>query len=193
MIKRGLNKEMKITIAGNPGSGKSAVSNWVAQRFGIKKYSAGDMRRMMAVERGITIDELNKIGENEAWTDKEVDEYQKKVGEKEDNFVIDGRLSWFFIPDSVKIFLKVDKKIGAERIFKAKRSSEKAYKSVEEAESIITERVDSDKKRYQKIYGVDPYDFRNHDIILDTSSLSEHEVPKEVEKALKKFLEIEGL
>ena len=107
---------MIITISGMPGSGKTTVAKLLAKRLGYEHYSMGDLRGKMAMERGISIDELNKLGEKESWTDKEADDYQKKLGETEDNFVTDGRTGFHFIPHSRKIFLKVDLRIGAERI-----------------------------------------------------------------------------
>ena len=94
---------VKVTITGVPGSGKTSVGKLVAEKLGLKFFSVGDMRGQMAKERGITLTELNKIGEREGWTDKQVDDYQKEFGRKEDNFIFEGRLSFHFIPDSIKI------------------------------------------------------------------------------------------
>ncbi|MBU0540313.1 AAA family ATPase, partial [Patescibacteria group bacterium] len=67
---------MIITISGVPGSGKTTVAKILAERLGMKFYSMGDLRGKMATERGLTIDELNKLGETEAFTDNDVDTYQ---------------------------------------------------------------------------------------------------------------------
>jgi cytidylate kinase len=171
---------MIITIAGLPGAGKSTLKNDLAQHFGLKKYSVGDLRGKMAEERGLTIDEFNKLGETESFTDKEADEYQKKLGETEDNFVIDGRLSWYFIPKSFKIFLTVEPKKAAERIFadrkiNEKRSDEPEYHSVEEAQRIIADRLKSDQARYEKWYGIDFLDPNRYDLVLDSTNLRAHE------------------
>lgn len=178
---------MKITLAGISGSGKSTISRHLETKFNLKRYNMGDLRRKMALERGMNIDEFNKLGEKESWTDKDVDDYQKTLGKKEENFVIDGRLSWHFIPESIKLFLKVDSKVGAQRIFDAKRESERAYLNVEEVEKEIASRIESDRKRYENIYGVDPYALEHYDIIIDTSNLSEEQMREEVEKAIREF------
>jgi CMP/dCMP kinase len=179
---------VKITVSGSPGSGKSVLSKYFAEKNGLKRYNIGELRRQMALERGITLDELNKIGEKEAWTDKYADDYQRRLGQEEENFIIEGTLSWYFIPDSIKIFVKVDSKVAAERIFKAKRESEKNYSSIKEAEETIIERINSDKKRYGDIYGVDPYDLKNYDIIIDTSDMSEEDAKREFERVIKKYM-----
>jgi len=178
---------MIITIGGFPGSGKSTVSKHLAKTFGFKRYGMGDLRRKMALDRGMTIDELNKIGEKEGWTDKEVDEYQKELGKKEDNFLADGRLSWFFIPHSIKIFLIVDPKVGAERIFKEGRKSEEKCPSIEAVQEDVKNRLESDVKRYRGLYGVNPYDISHYDIVIDTSDMSIEQMDKEVEKAILEF------
>jgi len=181
---------IRITINGMPGSGKSTLSRFLAKKLGLKKYGMGDVMREMAIEKGMTIAELNRLEEKEERTDREdreVDEYQKKLKNK-DNIIVDGRLSWFFIPNSVKIFFKVDPKMGAERIFKDRRPSEKRYKSVEEAERANEKRVKSDIKRYKKLYGINPYDIKNYDIVMDTSDMTIPEMEKNTLAALKKFL-----
>ncbi len=95
---------MIIVISGSPGSGKSTVGKILAKDLGYKFYSMGDLRGQMAMERGLTIDQLNEIGKTEDWTDRAADEYQKKLGETEDNFVIDSWAGFHFLPQAFKIF-----------------------------------------------------------------------------------------
>jgi cytidylate kinase len=166
---------MIMSISGVPGSGKTSVGKILAQKLGMKFYSIGGLRGNMAKERGITIDELNALGEKEAFTDKDVDEYQRELGGKEDHFVIEGRLSWHFIPHSFKIFLTCDPPESARRIFEARkrkeegREDEPAYASVKQAEDDIRKRMESDDRRYKKYYGVDYQDVSNYDYVMDTT------------------------
>lgn len=165
---------MIISISGVPGSGKSSTAKILAERLGMTFYSMGSLRGKMALDRGITIDELNKIGEDDPTTDTQVDDYQRELGKKEDDFVIEGRLSWHFIPQSFKIFLDCDPRTAAERIFSARkqkdRQDEPMYASVEDAQKEIAARVASDIRRYDKHYQVDYRDPKNFDLILDTTS-----------------------
>lgn len=167
---------MIITITGLPGSGKTTVVKQLSEMLGIPWYSVGNLRGKMAEERGMTIDELNALGETEAFTDKEVDEYQTKLGQSGESFIIDGRLSWYFIPNSFKIFLDVNPNVGAQRIYdaskKGERDDEKAYESVEEVKQFIADRVASDISRYQKYYEVDFLDRSNYNLVLDTTNLT---------------------
>jgi cytidylate kinase len=181
---------MIITVTGLPGSGKTTIIKQLSEALQLPWYSVGDLRGKMAKERGITIDALNTIGESEAFTDKEVDDYQKSLGESSESFVIDGRLSWYFIPNSFKIFLDVDPKIGAERIFEAskkgERPDEEMYTSVEEAAQFISNRVASDVKRYQKYYQVDFLNRNNYDLVIDTSSITAEEATRQILEKIPK-------
>ncbi|MEK7102261.1 MAG: (d)CMP kinase [Patescibacteria group bacterium] len=171
---------MIITISGLPGSGKSTVGKRLAKQLGYRFYSIGDLRGKMAMERGMSIAALNKLGESEAWTDQEVDEYQKKLAHTEDNFVIDGRLSWHFIPQSFKVFLTVDVEEGARRIFRKQRPDEPPVQSVEEMVTANRARIASDNTRYQKWYGIQFNDPKNYDVVIDTTRGGQKQVMKKI-------------
>lgn len=175
---------MIITLSGLPGSGKTTIAAMLAERLGVPWYSMGDLRGKMARERGITIDQLNAIGESEAFTDKEVDDYQARLGKSGEPFVIDGRLSWHFIPHAFKAFLSVDPAEGARRVFEAQQShareDERTYSSVEEAEAALRARTESDQRRYEKYYGLDIFKKGNYDLWIDTSHLNPQQIVEAV-------------
>lgn len=178
---------MIITISGLPGSGKTTVGKLLAKKLGMRFYSIGDLRGRMAIERGLTIDQLNEIGMKEKWTDKEADEYQRKLGETEDDFVIESRLGFFFIPKSVKIFLDVDPRKAAERIFRDNRPDEKRKGTIEEVASSIRKRMKNDVARYRKYYKVDFLDESQYDIIIDTTNLTPDQVVERIMNGIKKI------
>lgn len=171
---------MILTISGKPGSGKSVVADILAQKLNFKRYSVGDYRREMAKKRGMTLAEFNKLGEKEDFTDKEADEWQKQLGIKEDNFIIDGRLSFLFIPNSIKIFLDVKPEIGAERSTK-RHNIEENTETKEKALQLQRERIKSDIKRYKKYYNINPYNKKHYDLVIDTSRMTEDEVVEKIE------------
>jgi len=176
-----LNFHMQITVSGTPGSGKSTVAKLVAKRLGYKYYSIGGLRREAAKKRGLSILEFNRLKED---TDKEFDDFQKKLGQK-DNFVVDGRLSFHFIPKSVKFDFTCDIRVGAERIFKDQRGSEKRYESVEKASEGIKKRMENDKARYMARYGINPFDEKHYDYVIDTTKITVEQVVDEVMKKLE--------
>ena len=108
---------MIISLGGTPGSGKTTIAKLLAQKLNWPHYYMGALRRQKAKKRGLTLAEYNKLGETDPITDTEVDEYQTQLGKTKDNFIIEGRTSWHFIPHSLKIYLIVDEQTGAERIF----------------------------------------------------------------------------
>lgn len=180
---------MIITLSGYPGSGKSSVAGLIAERLGMKRYSMGDLRRQLAQERGMTIDEWNALGETSNETDVPIDERQRTLGKQEDNFIIDGRISWYFIPYSFKVFLDVDADEGARRIFahakEGARSSEKTYASADEVRTQAAKRSASDNVRYEKYYGIHWDDKGQFDLVIDTTSTSQEDVAERIIEAAK--------
>lgn len=168
---------MIISFGGYPGSGKSSIAERLAKELGCEYYDIGKLRRKLAADRGLSIQEYNKLGETDPSTDREPDEYQADLGRENQNFVIVGRTSWHFIPHSLKIFLHVRLEVGAERIFKdlLSRNEGNDLGSVEEVLAGLQARIDSDTYRYQKLYGIDVYDLDNYDWVFDTSDINEEE------------------
>jgi cytidylate kinase len=173
---------MKLTISGTPGSGKSTVARLLAERLKYNYYDVGLIRREVARRHGLTLEQLNRIGEKEDWTDKEADAITTDIGKKQDDFIFVGRLAYHFIPDSVKIFLECDIEKGAERIQKdshVSRSVEK-YFDLKHAVKKLKERIESDALRYKKYYNLDPMDRSQYDLIIDTTDISIEQVMKKI-------------
>ncbi len=128
--------------------------------------------RSIALDRGMTILKLNKMAETEKAIDLELDSRLKKLGKTKDNFVVDGRLAAFFIPNAeARIFLETDNRVRAERILKEQREHERS-KTLKETIANIKKRENSEKKRYQKYYGVNYLDKKLYNCVLDTTKLT---------------------
>ncbi len=179
---------MKITISGLPGAGKGELRKNIENEYSIKSFSVGDLRREFATQRGLTIQELNKIGETDPSTDKEADAYQQQWAQLQENFILEGRLSYHFIPKSIKLFLTVDPEIGAQRILEAKRHSEIKTATLQEQIKINQQRCESDIQRYLQIYSIENcYDKKNFDIIIDTSNKTLEEVLKSTKRKITQY------
>ncbi|MEK7496317.1 MAG: cytidylate kinase family protein [Patescibacteria group bacterium] len=169
---------MIITISGTPGSGKSTLGKMLAEKLGWARFYIGGVRREIARRHGITLEELNKLGETEAWTDKEVDDYIKELGVTRDNIIIEGRTAFFLIPNSIKLFVTVAPRVGATRVFselqsdKISRNEGSNLDSIEAVEASHQARMKSDDTRYQKYYHKNIFDESQYDFILDTTNLT---------------------
>jgi len=176
---------MIITIAGMPGSGKTTVAKIISEKLNLKQYSMGDLQGKIARDKGITIHELSELEGKDDTIDRELDAYQEKLGQTEDSFVMDGRLSWHFIPHSKKFFLTVETQEAARRIFEAKknepgRDDEPEYGSIEEVAQLITKRNQDDESRYKAFYGVDTSDPANYDLVIDTTKIPAEQVADKI-------------
>ena len=183
---------MIITLAGMPGAGKTTIARMLKERLDLEHYYMGGIRRQIAKEKGMTIEEFNKLGETDPSTDKVVDDYLVELGKTRDDFIAEGRTAWYFIPDSIKIFMDVGWKEGAERIrddlVKKGRFDERnetAGVDVDEQAELLRKRVESDSLRYKKYYGIDVLDRSHYDLVIDTACLSIDEVYKKIEAFIK--------
>lgn len=173
---------MKITISGTLGSGKSTVAKIVAQKLRLKQFNSGQFMRDIANKRGLTLLELQELSKNDRSIDDETDTRQKELGEKEDNFVFEGRLGYHFIPDSFKVFLKTGVEIAALRILESMKTENLERKKeglVDDKDEIIAKlkrRRDWEKNRYKELYSLDYEDEKNYNLIIDTTSISAEEV-----------------
>lgn len=165
-------KKQIITIAGSPGSGKSSTARGVAEALGFRHYSSGDLFRLLAAERGESIEAMNISAEAQRDIDLKVDNLLQEMYRTEEKLVIDSRMAWHWMPASFKVFLTLDPNTAAERIFghlqQEGRISEDAA-SVQEVFKSINRRAASEKRRYAALYGVDATNPLNFDVVFNTA------------------------
>jgi cytidylate kinase len=183
-----------ITVAGSPGSGKSSTAKAVASALGFRHFSSGDLFRELAAERGESIEAMNISAEVQRDIDLKVDELLQEMYLTEEKLVIDSRMAWRWMPQSLKVFLVLDPGTAAVRIFEnvkqEGRQSEDA-KSVEEVRLSIDRRFASEQKRYSALYGVNPTDPLNFDLVVNTKYNSLKTVTAMVLAAYKAWLTAE--
>lgn len=182
-----MSRNMIITISGKPGAGKTTVGRILAEELGYKFYSMGEFRGEMAQKLGFTIDQLNKLGEKEFWTDERADEFQKKIGQTEDRVVVDGWIAFHFIPQSFKVFIDVEPEVAAHRVFINQRPDEEYLNSEKALKERLLDRMEKTRKRFLKYYQVDFLNKDYYDFVVDSTKIPAEEVAKKIIKALEKY------
>jgi cytidylate kinase len=170
---------MRITIAGDIGSGKTTIAGELARRAGVEMCSTGGIQRQLAAARGITTLELNRLAETDPSIDDQIDGYLKNL--PAGNLVVESRMAWRFVPNARKIFLYVLRHEAAHRILRANRDDER-YRLLDDAVLHISERRKSEVRRFKKYYDVDIDNLRNYDGVIDTTFASPQMV---VDRTLK--------
>jgi len=185
-------KKEIIALTGTLGSGKSSTADLVAKKLNFTRFSSGDFMRNIALEMNITLNELSLIAQDDTSIDIKIDNEVKKTREM-NKVVIDSRLAYYFIPESFKIYLDLPPEIAKERILKnlkenpLRRQSENSLTEEEIYEKIIL-RLESEKKRYQKLYGIDHTDKNNFDLIIDTEKNNLEQVVDIIVTEYKKWI-----
>lgn len=173
---------MRIAISGLSGSGTTSVARALAEKLGYRLISAGEIFREMAKKEGLDLIAFSKKAEREESIDRRIDEIQKEISEKEDNIVIEGRLSARIVRADLRVWLKAPLEIRAGRI--AKREG----KSYEEVLEETIERERSEKLRYRKYYGIDVDDLSFYDLVIDSSKWSSEGIVNLIILAMKEMV-----
>lgn len=186
---------MIITLSGAPGAGKSTVAKMIAKELNLERIYVGGIRRELAREKGMTLEELNKYALTHPETDVDIDkEAAKKAREMKKDVLVEGRVHFHFIPESIKIYLNVDIMEGARRIWEEMQDQEAREKrnedninSLEEMENSLHKRIKNDTQRYMKYYGVDCYDEANYDFVIDTTLITAEQAAQQIIEFVKNF------
>ncbi|MFN8304325.1 MAG: cytidylate kinase family protein [Saprospiraceae bacterium] len=175
----------KITITGDLGSGKSAVSRILCDRTGFTYVSTGRIQRQIAEEMGIDTLELNRLADVDPSIDERIDGIFIQLGNDPGNFIVDSRMAWFFLPKSFKVYLKIDVHIAAARILSDANRSSEQYASIDDAVPKILARKKSENDRFLSKYSADCANFDNFDLVVDTASRTPDEVAGLILKGLE--------
>jgi len=165
----------KISIGGHVGSGKSSVAREVSALTGWPLMSTGAIFREIAARLGLSVLELNQHAIGHPEIDDEVDDHLRRLSGTPEPAVIDSRMAFHFVPDSLKCFLVVEPSVAAQRIFDARRENE-PYATLEDAMAKVSARQDVESDRYFQLYDVRRDDWRNYDVVIDTTDTPAAEV-----------------
>jgi cytidylate kinase len=160
----------KITITGDLGSGKSAVSRILCAETSFQYVSTGQIQRQLAQEMGIDTLEMNRRADTDPTIDQRIDGIFIDLGHDPNGYVIDSRMAWFFLPDSFKVYLQADVTVAATRILGDPTRNSEQYTSQEEAVQKILARKQSENARFLEKYGADCANLFNFDLVIDTTN-----------------------
>ena len=137
----------------------------------------------MAARKGVSLTELNEMAETQAEIDRMVDDYLVGLNDTEENLVLDSRMAWHFVGDSLKIRLTVDADVAVDRIFKDGAELREKFSTMDQARNEVARRKSSEVMRYKNLYGVDISDENNFDLVINTSRKAPQDVTAAFEEA----------
>jgi cytidylate kinase len=175
-----------ITVAGQIGSGKTEVCRELNRRTSWKVISAGSIVRQMAIDHNMSVLEFNEYAKSHPEIDRKIDGYLEGLSKSADSLIIDSRLAWHFLPGAIKVYLIVDRLTGAKRVFHASRTDE-THESAETAAIDNAERQRIEQERFFRLYKINAEDWRNYDLVIDTTVAS----PREIADVVMQFVEKE--
>jgi len=166
---------MKITLSGKAGAGKSTVGKILAQKLDFEFISIGNWTREYALKNyNMNINQFQEYCSLHPEVDKLIDIKMSENCNLKDNIIIDYRLGFHFIKNSLNIYLNVSDAIAFERINIANRINEDITKD------------DIDKRnqemcfRFIKTYGVDINNLKNYDLVINTDQLTPEQIVNKI-------------
>lgn len=179
-----------ISLAGDLASGKGTVSKIIAERLNYGIYKNGEYFRKLAKEMNMDVTSFNIYVKDHPEIDRQIENSATLYAKEHDEFIIDARLGWYAVPESYKVYLKVDTKVAAERAFNdVNRKATESFESIEEQEHDLIRRYNLENERYFELYGVHKEDMSNYDLVVDTTMLTPEEVANKIIEDYKSWLE----
>ena len=170
-------KKNIISISGDLASGKGTVSKILMNELNYGIYRNGEYARSLAKEMGLDITSFNDYLSHHPEIDEQIEKSASEYAKVNDKFVIDARLGWYAVPESFKVYLKVDVDVSAKRAFNdPNRKSTECFNTVEEQKQDI------------KLYHIHKEDMNNYDLVVDTTYKTPEEVASIIIEEYNKWL-----
>ncbi|GAB6275960.1 MAG: (d)CMP kinase [Rectinema sp.] len=157
-----------IAISGKSGCGNTTVLRLVAEKLGFEPVNY--TFRSMAIDMGISFEELLKRAQESLEYDRRLDEHQAMLARK-GNTVIGSRLAIWMVPEAdLKVYLKASHAVRVQRIH-AREGGDMAS-----IERFTRERDAKDRDRYLTLYNIDIDDISCAHLVIDTERWSASKV-----------------
>ncbi len=182
---------MFITINGQLGSGKSEICKILKNEHGFDVFHTGKIQRQYAAELGISTLELNELCNKDHSYDTIIDTKLVEYSEKErgNKVVFDSRMAWHFVKDTFKVHVLVSPEVAANRVFYNRVDAAEKYATKEDAMLGLINRRKVESDRYERIYNAKMCDYRNYDLVLDTTLTSIREEVNIILESAKAYFE----
>ncbi len=166
-----------IAISGKSGCGNTTVSRFVAEK--LKRRFINYTFRTLALEKGITLEEVLAQAENDASWDRLLDSRQVQIA-RESDCVIGSRLAMWMLPDAdLKVYLKASHAARVERIHAREGGN------VSDISAFTLERDARDHRRYHETYGIDTDDLSSAHLVIDTERWDAPHIARIIIEAFK--------
>lgn len=184
-----MEKRKIITLAGDPASGKGTVTKLLVNELGYEVYRNGEYFRNLAKEKNMSVTEFNEYVKDYPEIDIQIETSAKEYAKNHDNLIIDARLGWYVVPESFKIYLKVDLDEAARRAFNdPNRKDTESFNTIEEQKEDLHNRFAAENERYFNVYGIRKDDLSNYDLVIDTTNMTPEEVNRNIIDEYSKWL-----
>jgi CMP/dCMP kinase len=170
-----------IAINGELGSGKTSVARRLADTYGMRIVSTGDVQRGIAESLRMTTLETNLLAERDAMIDARVDSITRDLGSSPEPIIFDSRMAWKMVPNAFKVRLIADMEVAAVRLYQERSTEVEGYASLDQARKAAEKRYQSERRRFLAKYSVDISHLKNYDLVIDTSDASIDDVAAEIE------------
>lgn len=184
-----MKKKNIISLAGDLAAGKGTVSEILIKDLKYGIYRNGEYVRKLAKDMGLDITSFNAFLSEHPEIDLQIEKSASEYAKDHDNFIIDARLGWYAVPESFKVYLRVDIDVAAQRAFNdLKRKGTENFTTIEEQKADMQKRLNMENERYWKLYHVHKDDMSNYDLVIDTSNITPEEVAEKIKTEYFKWL-----
>lgn len=185
-----MEKKHIISLGGELASGKGTVSKILMKELNFGVYKNGDYFRELAKKMEMDVTSFNLYVKEHPEIDRKIEYSATEYAQNHDNFIIDARLGWYAVPESFKVYLKVNIDVAAKRAFEdTERKSSENFTTIEEQKRDLEKRYQLENERYFKLYGVRKEDETNYDLVIDTTNLAPQQVADKIKEKYFKWLE----